>query len=171
MARNTKRTPIGRLAALIIVAGSAFLVGLGVAKMVNDEPIEKDGGAHVAKWDIEVDPTGGNSVNLSAGSDAQLYGLTVTNSSDVASNYTIKVSGIPSGVKIGLDIQTDADLQEPINGEVSFTNTGGILGFSGGNNSRSHALTLMALPGASVTSGDGADMKIELSFEQGDPRI
>ena len=106
MARNTKRTPIGRLAALIIVTGSAFLVGLGVAKMVNDEPIEKDGGAHVAKWDIEVDPTGGNSVNLSAGSDAQLYGLTVTNNSDIAGNYTIRVIGVPSGVKIGLDIQT-----------------------------------------------------------------
>lgn len=146
-----------------------FIVGVSMAKMANNVPIEKDGGASIAGWSVDVTSLDGDSMVLDAGKNTQDYSLIVTNNSDVVSAYSIKVSNIPAGVKIGLDIFSDSDLVTPIDGEAIFTNTGGDLDYAAPNNVRTHVLTLLAEATAEKTQS-GVGMTIEVQFAQKEPR-
>jgi hypothetical protein len=136
--------------------------------MLNNNPVEK-GGAHVAEWHVDVSSTDSSNMTLDAGSNPQTYSLVVTNSSEIMSTYSIKVSNIPAGVKIGLDITSDSDLVTPIDGQVIFTNTGGDLDYAAPNNTRSHTLTLVAEASANITQSS-VNMAVDVLFAQKDPR-
>lgn len=152
-----------------IIAGCLLIVGVASAKMVNDTPISKDGEMQIAGWDVVVTAASGNSMTLDAGNGSQTYSLTVANNSEVASTYAIKVSNIPADVKIGLDITSASDMVTPVSGEVTFTNTGGDLGYTSPNNTRTHVLTLAAEPTANVTQSS-VNMSIEILFVQKEPQ-
>ena len=155
---------------IVFVCCCVFFVGASSAKMVNEGSVVKDGEVSVAGWSVDVSSSDNSNMTLDAGSNAQQYSLAVTNDSDVVSMYGIKVSNIPAGIKIGLDITSDADLVTPANGEVVFTNTGGDLGYEAPNNTRTHVLTLSAEATAETTQ-DSVDMTIEVLFAQKDPRL
>ena len=145
-------------------------VGASLAKMSVESPIERNSEIDVAAWNVDVRSADSGNMTLDAGKGSKSYSLLVTNNSDVASTYQIKVSNIPAGVKIGLDINSNNDLVTPVAGEVVFTNTGGDLGHEAPNNSRTHSLTLAADATAEVTNDD-VNMAIEVLFEQKDPRL
>lgn len=163
-----KRIPAWRFAVLAIMACSAFLVGIVVAKMMTDTPIEKSGEMHIAKWMVEAVATDDGDVDLVAGRDIQTYSLMVTNNSEVVSSYAIKVSGVPDDVKVGLD---SGDLQLPNNGEVLLEDTGGDLSFTSPDNVRSHTLKMQATENADVTPDTGTDLNVEIVLKQKDPRL
>ena len=166
-----RRIPIMRYGVFaLLILGTLSATGTYVWGKMASEPFERNSSMSVAKWDVSV--TGGTeTVNMVAGGAMQTYDLTVTNNSDVASEYSIKVSNIPAGVKVGLDIQSEADLMEPTAGEVTFTNTGDVLGFAAPNNSRPHTLTLQAdLDDAAATTGDGVELDIDVVFTQQEPQ-
>ena len=123
----------------------------------------------IAGWSVDVTSADSGSITLDAGSNSQTYNLTVTNNSEVASSYSIKVSNVPAGVKVGLDITSASDMVTPTGGEATFTNTGGDLGYEAPNNTRAHVLTLAAEATANITQSS-VDMTIEVLFEQKDPR-
>ena len=170
MGTRRKRIGYARYVIWTIFAGCLLLVGFAAAKMLSDRPIERVAEVDIAGWSVDVSSSSGDSLTLDAGGSAQVYSLVVTNGSDVASTYGIKVSNIPAGVKFGLDISSDADLVVPANGEAIFTNTGGDLAFSSPNNTRTHALTLAAEPMANIIDS-GVDMTIDVLFVQKDPRL
>ncbi len=146
-----------------------LFVGVGSAKMINTALITKSGEAHVAKWSVVVNSSDNDNITLDAGNGTQSYSLVVTNNSEVASTYSIKVSNIPDDVKVGLDIASNNDLVDPTNGEIVFSDTGNALGFESPNNTRTHTLTLAADATAEVTQ-TSTDMSIEVLFTQKDPR-
>lgn len=145
------------------------LVGIASAKMVTKTPTQTEGTMSIAGWSVDVTSADSGSITLDAGSNSQTYSLTVTNNSEVASSYSIKVSNVPAGVKVGLDITSASDMVTPTGGEATFTNTGGDLGFEVPNNTRAHVLTLAAEATANITQSS-VDMTIEVLFEQKDPR-
>ncbi len=146
-----------------------FLVGVTLAKMKNDVLIEKGDNAQVAGWSVDVSSSDSGSMTLDAGSSSQSYSLVVTNNSEVTNAYSVKVSNIPAGVKIGLDVATDDELVTPTGGQIVFTNTGGDLSYLAPDNTRSHTLTLAAEASANITQSD-VDMAIEVLFTQKEPR-
>lgn len=146
------------------------LAGIASAKMIIKAPTQTEGTVNIVGWSVDVTSADSGNITLDAGSSSQVYNLTVTNNSEVASSYSIKVSNVPAGVKIGLDITSTSDMVTPTGGEATFTNTGGDLGFEASNNTRSHVLTLVAEATANVTQSS-VDMAIEVLFEQKDPRL
>lgn len=166
---HKRRVSIRRLFVPLAFAGCLLLAGFGSAKMINTGAIQKTGELHVAEWNVDVVSASSGSMVLDAGGNAQTYLLTVTNDSEVASSYAIKVSNVPAGVKLGLDISSNSDLVTPTGGEATFTNTGGDLSYISPNNTRSHTLTVVAEPTANVTQS-GVDMAINVQFVQKDPR-
>ncbi len=152
---------------LFVFAAVAMVSVFVAAKMIG--VIDTTGAnMQVAKWDVQVVGASG-AVNMVAGGATQSYAVTVTNNSDVSSTYAIKVSNIPAGVKVGL---ASGPLQEPNDGAVIFTNTGGALGFEAPNNTRNHTLVLQAdLDDAVATSENGEQIDVDIMFTQGDPRV
>ncbi len=152
------------LLAITAVATASIFVVAKMIGLVN----ATDGDMQVAKWDVQV-AGASEAVNMVAGGAAQSYTVTVTNNSDVSSTYAIKVSNIPAGIKVGL---ASGPLQEPNDGTVIFTNTGGALGFEAPNNSRQHTLVLQAdLDDAVATPENGERIDVDIMFTQEDPRV
>ena len=170
--RNKRRIALRRyVVPLGFVCCCLFFVGASSAKMANnDSPVSKGGTVHVAEWSVSATAVGAESLVLDAGGNTQSYSLVVENNSEVVSTYSIKVSGIPDGIKIGLDIASESDLATPVGGEVIFSNTGGDLEYAAPDNTRTHVLTLKAESTANVTRND-VDLAIDILFEQKDPRL
>ena len=170
MKTSKKRIALGRhcFFACVLVC-CFFLAKVCLAKMINDTPVERDGSVHIAEWSVDVSSSDSNSMTLDAGSNSQTYSLVVTNNSEITSTYSIKVSNIPAGVKIGLDIASESDLVTPVNGEVVFTNTGNDLSYESPNNTRTHTLTLKAEATANITQS-AVNMSIEVLFVQKEPQ-
>ena len=169
--RNGKRISLRRyIVPLGLVCCCLFLVSASSAKMINNDLVAKESEVYVAGWSVSARALSDDDLALDAGGNAQSYSLVVENNSDVVSTYSIKISSIPVGVKIGLDIMSESDLAAPVNGEVIFTNTGGDLGCTTPGNTRMHVLTLKADSTADVTS-DGVDLAIDVLFAQKDPRL
>lgn len=147
-----------------------LIAGISSAKMITVNSLSKNGQLQIAGWNVDVTTAESGSMTLDAGENGQTYTLTVTNNSDVMSSYKIKVSNIPAGVKVGLDISSPSDLVTPVGGEATFTNTGGDLGFTSPSNSRNHVLT-MAAESTAATTQSGVSVAIDVLLVQKDPRI
>ena len=169
--RGKKRISLRRYIVPLGIVCCLFFVGMSSAKMIDvSPPISRSSEVYVASWSVDVSSADSDNMTLDAGKNAQTYSLTVTNTSEVVSAYGIKVSNIPAGVKIGLDITSDSDLVVPVSSEVIFTNTGGDLGYAAPNNVRTHTLTLAAEATANTTQSS-VDMTIEVQFSQKDPQL
>jgi len=155
-----------------IYAGVAFGVGsFVVAKMVTREAMTKETVVQAAEWDVGITGTstqsGDDKVGVVAGNEdeqgQQSYTLTVTNDSDTASKYTIKLSGVPAGVMAGLDGGT---LKNPNNsGVITFSETGKELG---AHKNRNHTIEFAAK--LSAESVAEHNVSVEVVFTQKEPQ-
>ncbi len=101
-----------------------FLLYFGtttVAKHVGET--EKAGTISVAKWDVSL--VGENSqtlptITIGDSSTYQIYNLRVMSESEVALNYSLKISNVPSD----LIVEIDNVEYIPINNEISINNLG-----------------------------------------------
>ena len=146
----------------VILATGSFVV----AKMITAQAITRSTTEMAAEWNVAI--TGmslqsqDENIGLVAGDDSQLYRLTVINDSDVASRYTLKVSGIPNGVGVGLD---QGALSYPSSGVVFFNNTGQELT---PHNNREHILEFAAKMATEEINNQ--DISIEVVFTQKEPQ-
>ena len=130
----------------VVYAGIPLALGsFVVAKMIMQENLTKEDTAQVAEWDVDITgtstQTGDDKVGLVAGAEdnSQSYTLSVTNDSDTASKYTIKLSGVPTGVMAGLD---GGSMKNPnSSGVITFSETGKELG---PHKNRNHTITFGA---------------------------
>lgn len=109
------------LFALLIVCGFT-LAGVAFAKM-KSLGADRNGDIDIAEWNVSVDSDDDENVSVVAGDNvAQEYSFNINNGSEVASTYSVTVSGVPAGVKVGID--GDNDLHNPSEGVVVFSDAG-----------------------------------------------
>jgi hypothetical protein len=121
----------------------------------------------VAKWDVSLSSTAtgdGAELGLVAGGAEKQYPITVTNASDVASDYKITVSGVPAGVKVALDVE--GDFKEADNGKVVFD--GDDLTIDVGGGAKNHTLRFAADLDAEELSGND-NITVKVDFTQKEP--
>ena len=169
-----RRTPMRRIVFFtILYVGVPFVVcSFVVAKMTIRQNINKNSSVDVAKWDVAIEGQSGQTsddrVALVAGNGLpQSYSLSVTNDSDVASRYSIRLSGIPDGVKVSMDDDNNIDsFKTPTNGRITFSQTGQEL--APHDDRRIH--TLYFLAEMSTEAMNNHDISVDVTFTQEDPR-
>ena len=159
MARKARinRWPLVVLALLLL--GGVIVAGVGFAKMV--DTTDNNSGMDVAKWDVSAAGSTESleqDLELIANDGAKFYDFTVTNSSEVATNYSITISDIPTGVSVALDnndfINPDSE------GKVVFDNISEAIG---AGSSKPHTLKVLADLSAEA---DTNDITIHVDFVQ-----
>ena len=154
----------------VVYAGIPLALGsFVVAKMIMQENLTKEDTAQVAEWDVDITgtstQTGDDKVGLVAGAEdnSQSYTLSVTNDSDTASKYTIKLSGVPTGVMAGLD---GGSMKNPnSSGVITFSETGKELG---PHKNRNHTITFGAKLSANAMTDH--NITVEVVFTQKEPQ-
>ena len=150
--------------AAVAVCG-AFIVGICVAKMVSNSD-GNEANMQVAKWAVSANGDA-DELELTAGRDEQSFNLTVTNDSEVESSYTIIVSNIPAGVKVGID---DERLRDPESGTVEFSNRYYLLGAQD-DKTKTHVLRFAAELTDDTVVLPGEDVAIDVRFTQRNPQL
>ena len=149
------------LFALLIVCGFT-LAGVAFAKM-QSLGADKNDGIGIAEWNVSVDSEGDGNVSVVAGdSVAQEYSFNVNNDSEVASSYTVTVSGVPAGVKVSID--GDNDLHEPTAGVVEFADAGEL------NAGETKVRTVRFVATLDATKSANNSISIGVDFTQKEPR-
>jgi len=164
--RQTKRWT-RRSAILLAAVASVPVAGFCVAKMISTGNNISSDAVGVAKWDVSLSSTATGDeaeLGLVAGGAAMQYPITVTNASDVASDYKITVSGVPEGVKVALD--AEGDFKEANNGEVVFD--GDDLTINVGGGAKNHILRFAADLDAEALSGSD-NITVKVDFIQKEP--
>lgn len=121
---------------------------------------------NVAKWEVYAD-TSDNAVDVldlvSGGNTNQNYIVKVTSSSDVAVDYAIEVSSLPTGVTVLLDGNNSGTISS---NKVVFENAGS---FNAGSNNaiNEHTLTFSTALGSGDI--DSSSVKIDVIFTQINP--
>ena len=157
MTTQKKTIRIWPVALFVLLAmGGTVIAGMCFAKMVS-EPIVADASMDVAKWDVSAEGAAENNISLVAGSVAQTYIFTVTNDSDVATDYTVTVSNVPNGMKIGID---DDELIFATDGVVTFSGMAPLAA----NSSKDHMLKFVATLNSAVVTGE--DLAININYTQ-----
>jgi hypothetical protein len=155
----------------ILYVGVPFMVcSFVVAKMTIRQDINKSSSVDVAKWDVAIEGQSGQTsddkVALVAGNGLpQSYSLSVTNDSDVASRYSIRLSEIPDGVKVGMDGGNINSFKTPTNGRITFSQTGQELA---PHDHRTHTLYFLAEMSTEAMNNHG--ISVDVTFTQEDPR-
>lgn len=164
MARKIRinRWPLVALALLLL--GGVIVAGISFAKMI-DSSNDNDGSLDVAKWDVsavgDVENLE-NDLELIANNGAEFYDFTVTNNSDVATNYSITIANIPTGVSVALDSSDFVDPDDT--GKVVFNNISEAIDAGG---SKPHTLKVVASLDAAP---DTSDITIHIDFAQKEPQ-
>ncbi|MCR4753451.1 MAG: hypothetical protein K5837_03480 [Candidatus Saccharibacteria bacterium] len=115
----------------------------------------------IAKWNVAI--AGSNKeFELVAGGSGQVYKLTVTNNSEVSSEYNIVLTGVPDNVKVGID---GGAPQASNNGAITLRSTGDALGIGV---SRSHNLEFVAP--IDTEAIDEQNIAVSVQFKQEMPR-
>lgn len=154
----------------ILYVGVPFVVcSFVAAKMIIQQNIAKDTSVDVAQWNVAIEGQSGQTsddrVALVAGNGSpQSYSLSVTNDSDVASRYSIRLSGIPDGVKVGMDDDNINSFKTPTNGRITFSQTGQELA---PHNHRIHTLYFLAKMSTEAITNH--NISVDVTFTQEDP--
>ncbi len=151
----------------LIACGGFLVAGICVAKMISSDIEKHKDQISVAKWDVSLSSTvtGDDAeLELVAGGAEMSYPITVTNASDVASDYKITVSGVTDGVKVALD--ASGVFKEPNNGEVVFDGDDLTIAVEGG--SKNHTLRFAADLDAEELSGND-NITVKVDFIQKEP--
>lgn len=140
---------------LYYVIFTSFFVINTLSKYTGD--VQGDGDIGVAKWDVSLDTTSSNStLNLVAGNTSQTYILSLTSTSEVAVDYSIKLTGVSSQVEVSVDGGT---AMSPTAGEIIFTNVGSF-DANDTTSTKSHSLTFSAPLGSSNVSNNQIDIDV-----------
>lgn len=150
------------IAAVLTCGG--LIVGISVAKMVSNQAADASR-LQVAKWSVSADGDK-DEIALTAGGDEKTVTLTVTNGSEVASEYAIILSGIPDGVKVGID---EGNLRAPANGVVEFSSDGYSLNTSD-HKVETHTLRFAATLTDETIEISDENIAIDVAFTQKDPQ-
>lgn len=123
--------------------------------------LSKSGALNIAKWDVSLNPTSGNTFNIIAGNTSenledQTYTFTITNYSDVALSYNIVLSNVPAGVEVIFDNVTYYESSNV----VSITNAGSFL-TTDLNNTHTHSLTFIAPTGTASVINNEVDIDVD----------
>ena len=123
--------------------------------------LDKSGSLSIAKWDVSLNPTTGNTFNIITGNtsenlDDQTYSFTITNNSDVALSYNIVLSNVPTGVEVVYDNVTYYESSNV----VTITNAGSFL-TTDLNNTHTHSLTFIAPAGTTSVTNNEVDIDVD----------
>lgn len=116
---------------------------------------------------FSVNATGNNAnIDMIAGNGGSslTYTVTITNTSEVATNYSIMLTNVPTGVKVKLD---NGSYMSGTNNEISFNNAG-TFAPNDSNSTRTHTLTFMAEIGTATQSN--ASIGLDVVFTQVQPQ-
>ncbi len=125
---------------IIILAIITFSNSYLIAKYTS--LLSASNSAGVAKWNVTYDTSdnASNTLNLVSGNVTQNYIIKVTSASEVAANYSIVLSGVPSEMEVKID---GGSYQTPISNRIEFTNAGSFTG-SDIRSTHTHTLTFNA---------------------------
>ena len=116
---------------------------------------------------FSVSATGNNAnIDMIAGNSGSslTYTVTVTSTSEVAANYSIILTSVPTGVKVKLD---NGSFESETNGTINFNNVG-TFNANDSNSTRTHTLTFMAEIG--TTTQSNTSIGLDVIFTQVQPR-
>lgn len=115
----------------------------------------------VAKWQVSYDTSdnASDTINLISGNGTSSYIIKVTSVSEVAANYSIILSNVPSEMEVKID---NGVYETPINNRIEFNNVGS---FSGNNMNTTftHTLTFNAPLESNIASTTNIGVNIEFS--------
>lgn len=115
----------------------------------------------VAKWQVSYDTSdnASDTINLISGNGTSSYIIKVTSVSEVAANYSIILSNVPSEMEVKID---NGVYETPINNRIEFNNAGS---FSGNNMNATftHTLTFNAPLESNIASTTNIGVNIEFS--------
>ena len=120
--------------------------------------------ASVARFSVNA--TGNNSnISMIAGNGGSslTYTVTITSTSEVATDYSIILTNVPTGVKVKLD---NGSYMSETNNEISFNNVGTFVP-NDSNSTRTHTLTFMAEIGTATQSN--SSIGLDVVFTQVQP--
>lgn len=146
--------------AFLIVFDLSFIIS-SLAKYITGLPGTQSTKT-VAKWDVSANIPNAN-VSLMALYGEDTYTLTVTNDSEVASSYSIKVSNLPTGTLVSLDNGS----YKSGNSYVLFENVGTI-NANAVTKTNSHVIKFKTFP--EVTEVSNSSIKVEVIFSQDNPQ-
>ena len=115
---------------------------------------------------FSVNATGNNSnISMIAGNGGSslTYTVTITSTSEVATDYSIILTNVPTGVKVKLD---NGSYMSETNNEISFNNVGTFVP-NDSNSTRTHTLTFMAEIGTATQSN--SSIGLDVVFTQVQP--
>lgn len=118
--------------------------------------------SNVAKWNVTYDTSDNisDTLNLVSGNGTKDYIIKVTSASEVAVNYSIILSNVPSEMEVKIDNEA---YKTPVNNCIEFTNVGL---FSGNNvnTTFTHTLTFNAPLESNIAAT--TNVGINIKFEQ-----
>lgn len=126
--------------------------------------LNKNGTASVAKWEVLVGSENAETFNIITGNTTenlsdQTYSFNITSNSDVAVDYSIILSNVPTGIQVVFDNVTYYE-----NNNVVTINNAGSFNASDLNNTHTHSFTFIAPVGTEIVKNN--DVTIDVDFEQ-----
>ena len=124
--------------------------------------VHNNAASRAAKWTVDCITTdnASDTLNLIAGDNTKNYVLKITSTSEVALNYSVIMSNIPSGIEAKIDNGT---YQAPVNGTITYTNVGN---FSANNLNveHTHTITFRATLNPSIPATN--NINIDVNYTQ-----
>lgn len=122
--------------------------------------INVSGSLEVAVWDVALANPDAEDVSLIAGNTTQDFLLTVTSTSEIASNYSIVITNVPAGVSVKIDNGSEFT---PENNVIIIPNVGSFEA-NDANSQHQHTITVIA----SIDTGvlDKEQLSLYLTFTQ-----
>ena len=123
------------------------------------EKLDRGSEAAIAKWDVSIDTDANKNVNIISANTTQTYKVRVKSVSEVAADYSIKLTNVPDGVSVYLDDATTPVTSD--NNEILFDNVGTL--DVGDTEYHEHRLTFEA---ALTADASTSEVNIEVLFVQ-----
>ena len=126
--------------------------------------INKSNQISIARFSVAMDSNNAN-IDMIAGNGGSslTYTLTVTSTSEVATNYSIVLTSVPTGVNVKLD---NGSFESEVNNIIIFNNAGSFLP-NDQNSTHTHTLTFMAEIGTATQNN--AQIDLDVVFTQVEP--
>ena len=126
--------------------------------------IQKQGTVNVAKWNVSIDGETNSSLDIISGNlqdnlEQQSYILTVTSTSEIASDYSILITNVPEGI----EVKINDDIIEENNNEILIENVGSF-NANDVNSTHNHILTFIDPTSAQEISNQ--EISIDVIFTQ-----
>lgn len=150
---NREKKIITFIIVFFVVVSSYFFVTTTFSKARST--VAGSGETDIAKWELLIDDHE-ESINLLPGGEPIAYTLRLTSNSEVAGDYSIRISNLPDSVRISLD---NSSYEVPSNGVIEFEDCGY---FESSTTSviNDHTLSFKAISGAGNVSNRELDIDV-----------